>query len=373
MKRALVRVYIWTSVLAILAILGYFFYQVYEIREDTRAVTASRFDELSRRTADLWQNRDVQDAGRRLSRIVDDATGITPLFVSVYQFERGVDYLWAADDRFLQRVEGQTTVPSIRSNSLLHSRYSRSFQLADGEQRIMTAVYPAIVRDGLFPVLKRTLFASLVLVALVLLVAIVSLTARPRKRPAVVVTSHSESTDASGHERTPIHGPESRKDETTGLNPESVLIRRIDLELERAGYHEQDLSVALFEFSRGKKGDEQYHRNARSVLSFFTFEDLCFEYGHRGIVVVFPNTGLSETLKQIERFQQYYWGERQAWDVSDADFLCGVSSRNGRLVEGNRVIGECRTALSRAGSAPGRIVGFQPDPDLYREYLSNRR
>lgn len=373
MKRALVRVYIWTSILAILGIFGYFFYQVYDVREATRADTVAEFDRLSRRTAELWQNQDVQEAGRRLSEIVDGTEKTHPLFVSVYQFDQGVDYLWAANDRFLQEVDGQSAVPLVRSNTLLHSRYSRSFQLADGEQRIVTAIYPAIIRDDLFPILKRTLFAFLVFVAIVLVVAIVSLLARPGRRPTSVVSPYPDAEESAESRAAPIHGPESRKDESTGLNPESVLIRRIDLELERAGYHEQDLSVALFDFSRGKKGDEQYHRNARSVLSFFTFEDLCFEYGKTGIVVVFPNTGLSETLKQIERFQQYYWGERQSWETSDADFRCGVSSRNGRLVEGSRVIGECRTALSRAGSVPGRIVGFQPDPDRYREYLSNRR
>lgn len=373
MKRALVRAYIWTSVFAILGIFGYFFYQLYEVREDTRTVTAGEFDRLSRGAADLWQNRDVQDAGRGLSRIVDDSEDITPLFVSVYQFDRGVDYLWATHDRFLRQVDGHGGVPTIRSNMLLHARYARTFQLADGDQRIITAIYPSILRNDLFSVLKRTLFAFLVFVSFILLIAIVSLLARPRRHPAPLVTARPAPDVTAGTDHAPIHGPESRRDETTGLNPETVLIRRIDLELERAGYHEQDLSVALFEFSRGKKGDEQYHRNARSVLSFFTFEDLCFEYGKHGIVVVFPNTGLSETLKQIERFQQYYWAERQSWELSDVDFLCGVSSRNGRLVEGNRVIGECRTALARAGSTPGRIVGFQPDPDRYREYLTRRR
>lgn len=371
MKRALVRAYIWISVVAILSLVGYFFYQAYTVREKTRALTTTSFDDLSQRTADLWQNENLDNAGRRLSRIIADTTGISPLLISVYQFDHGVDYLWAVDDRFLQQVDARSTTPIIRSNSLIHTRYSRSFQLPGGERRIVTVVYPAIVRDDLFPILKRTLLGFLGFVALVLVVAIISLLAGP-PRPRVTPIPARDSQPSPDSVTAPIHSPENRKDETTGLNPESVLERRINLELERAGYHEQDLSLALFTFSRGKKGDEQYHLNARSVLSFFTFEDLCFEYGSRGIAVVFPNTSLQETLKQIERFQQYFWSERRAWDNADIDFLCGVSSRNGRLVEGDRVLGECRTALDRASATAGRIIGFQPDPDRYRDYLSNR-
>lgn len=373
MKRALVRAYIWISILTILGICGYFFYELYALRADTRTRTAGAFVQLSGRTAELWQTKSVDEAGRELSALIaEHRDGDAPLFLSVYRIEEGVDYLWAIDDRFLPEVGSRSSNPVIRSNDLVHIRYSRSFQLPDGDRRIVTALYPAIEREEFFPILSRTLLAFLVFAASALLVAIVSLIARPKRRPRKTVPPHATEDQHEPPARSAIHGPETQRSETTGLNPESVLERRVTLELERAGYHEQDLSLALFEFTRGKKGDEQYHRNAQAVLSFFTFEDLCFEYGKNGIVVVFPNTGLSETLRQIERFQQYFWNERAGWGISDVEFRCGVSSRNGRLVEGARVLGECRTALGRASSTSGRIVGFRPDPDRYREYLSSR-
>jgi GGDEF domain-containing protein len=158
----------------------------------------------------------------------------------------------------------------------------------------------------------------------------------------------------------------------SGLAPEAALLRRLTVELERAAFQEQDVSVATFRFSFGSRGDEVYARNAWAILQFFSFEDLCFEYGDREVVVIFPGTTLADALGQLERFQRYYWEERYNWNAPDADLAVGVSARNGRLVEGGRVLGECRTALKRAEKSAGRIMGFQPDPQRYRAELLNQ-
>jgi hypothetical protein len=116
-----------------------------------------------------------------------------------------------------------------------------------------------------------------------------------------------------------------------------------------------------------------YH-NAQAILAFFAFSDLCFDGGQEGdvqtIVVLLPNTPLSDGLAQVERFQGFYWEERHRWARQDADFACGLSARNGRLVDAERIIRECRAATRRAEGLPGKILGFQPDPQRYREYLS---
>ncbi len=370
MKRALLRVYVSFSFLIILAITAYFFYGMYSIRQETREQTATAFRDLSNVAASLWNENEVDRAGTLLSQAIAEMESIAPLFFSVYRLEDGIDYLWTVDDRFLVSVDGTRSEPVARSNQILHSRYSRSFQVSDGQRRIVTAVYPAIPGADAYPVLREVLIAFVVLVGFSLVVALASILSR--RAPRTVPLADGPSSEPKPPVATAVHDRRAQRDETTGLNPESVLERRIGLELERAGYHEQDLSVALFEFNSGKRATEQRHLNAQAILSFFTFEDLCFEFGRTGIVVVFPNTSLGETLKQIERFQQYYWNERTSWENREADFLCGVSARNGRLVEGTRVIGECKIALKRASSTSGRIVGFKPDPDKYREYLSSK-
>ena len=101
-----------------------------------------------------------------------------------------------------------------------------------------------------------------------------------------------------------------------------------------------------------------YAQNARAILQFFSFEDLCFEYADREVVVIFPGTTLSDALGQLERFQRFYWEERHNWNAPDADLAIGVSARNGRLVEGGRVLGECRTALNALRKVPGESWAF---------------
>ena len=71
----------------------------------------------------------------------------------------------------------------------------------------------------------------------------------------------------------------------------------------------------------------------------------------------------------MERFQHALWSNREAWGVPKADIWSGLSSRNGRLVDGKRIMGECIAALGRARKTGSRIVGFEPDPDRYRNYL----
>jgi hypothetical protein len=322
----------------------------------------------------LWAQEQLPSAGDELS---DDLAGrgrqMNPLVVSVYSFDEGIDYLWAEDGRFLAAVPEEVhAAPRISTNDLAHRRFTRSFELPSGERRIVTAVYPILDDENTFPVLRDTLLALLIAFAAGLIVAIAHVAASSRRRPA----------PADEERETPVE-PEAdaeirtapELDTDLGLVPQKILLRRLDQELERAGFHEQDLSAALFAFFP-VLDQELAYKNAQAILAFFAFHDLCFDAGQQRttqqIMVAFPNTTLSEALGQVERFQRSYWDERHRWDRGNIDFRCGLSARSGRLVEGRRLYVECEAALRRAADVPGRIMGFQPDPQRYREYVSSR-
>ena len=146
-------------------------------------------------------------------------------------------------------------------------------------------------------------------------------------------------------------------------------IAELDAELERAAFHEQDLTCAIVDLS-AKGAPADYYRTARSSLTEFLGQaGRCFvESGHRELVV-FPNMRLSDAIAQLERFQRVLRSARTRSGVRNVDLWSGMSSRNGRLVEGTRMIGECMTALRRAKKTGSRIIGFEPDPNRYREYL----
>ncbi len=410
MSRLLARIYLITTILVLVGITAFFFWRLHSVRTEQETAAAESFRGLSGDIATLWSDNELPAAGDVLSttlersyevvieqpeesaseREADAAPGhMPPIVVGVYSFDRGIDYLWARDGRFLAdgMVVEHGVAPVISSNEFIHRRFTRSFELPDGERRIVTAVYSVLDAHVAYAALRDTLVALLAAIAGGLAVTIIHLAATRRTTSSTVPVSASPAVHTVSEPSSPsaatidpaddavsVPPPEDTAEGTAGLVSKSNLARRLTLELERAGFYEQDLSVALFEFFDDNNGvdDAAFAQNAATVLSFFAFEDLCFDAGDRRIAAIFPNTTLQENLAQIERFQHFYWEERRKWDRNEADFVCGVSARNGRLVDGERIMGECGAALRRAKGTPGRIMGFQPDPQRYREFLSGQ-
>lgn len=375
MNRFLARTYLVSGVVALFAVAVLFFWRLDAVRAGNEEDATRRFQDLSVQIGSLWQEYPLEEAGSRLSELLgppgtSSPASSAPLVVGVYSFDSGVDYLWAQDGRFLNGLpDPRNSVPDIISNDLVHRRFTRSFEIPGGGRRIITAVYPVLTSESTYPVLRDTLVALLGVIALGLIVALIHtiLRSRPKANPPVPAV------ELSGEESGGSDRGSDRKDLELGLVAQTELEHRLTLELERAGYHEQDLSVAFLAF-REISDESIAYRNAQAVLSFFTFDDLCFDGGRKKgtqeIVVILPNASLQESLRQIERFQRYYWEERQNWPTPGVDFTCGISSRNGRLVEATRIMGECRAALRRADATSGKIMGFQPDPQRYRDLVS---
>lgn len=373
MSRLLARAYLLLTILALVLIAAFFFWRLASVITSEEQRTAARFQTLSQEVTHLWRNDSLDSASQETSRfLTTGAFPREPLVVSVYSFDKGVDYLWARNGQLLEYMpDGHTASPQLRTNQIIHRRFTRSFELPDGSRRIITAVYPVLDRQNAYPVLRDTLVAFLALITGVLLIALLhtfhraALTSQNlrRRSAATASTPSSPSTDESAMEEPP----------SLGLMPREGLEHRLTLELERAGFHEQDISVASIMF-RNVSDDALAYHNAQAVLAFFAFADLCFDGGQdrdtQSVVVLLPNTSLPEALAQVERFQGFYWNERHNWARQDADFTCGLSARNGRLVDAERILGECRAAVRRADGLPGKILGFQPDPQRYREYLS---
>lgn len=378
MKRLLIRVYAVGSILFFLGITAFFFAALSESRTENVVRAGVAFQGLTDTAVETWRSTPLPDAGEALTEALARSGAMQPLVVSIYSFDVGVDYLWAVDHRFLNTPIDRTVSepPVIRSNEIVHRRFSRTFELPSGERRIITAVYPVLDEGSVYPILRVLLLLVLGFLVVVLVIAIVSaIGGGALSRPAAAKDTTTERIVGDGgptREVPPastVSEPDIAVVASSGLVPETALMRRLSLELERAAFHEQDLSIAIFRFSDGSRGDEQHQRNARATVAFFSFEDLCFELGEKEAVVVFPATPLQDALGQIERFQRFYWEERLNWGTPTADFIVGASARNGRLVDGERVLMEARTALKKAEQSKNRIIGFQPDPQRYRSYL----
>ncbi len=370
MDRWLVRAYTILSIIAILAATTVLAVGVVELRQAGVERATEHFRDFSRAVATIWQ-----EGEGTLSP--DPAGDIFPVIIVIAGLNDDTDYLWAASDRFLEAVmvPGSPQRPAVTLPAQWYSRFSRSFAMPDGTRRIVTAVYPVMTRPDLFGLLRNAFITALIIAAVVLAAAILLVLRRQNQ-------SQFQRTGDSGTAPPPdaaVAATADRIVETEGepavsgpgvIASEERLEERLNRELERAGFSEQDLAVVQFEFARGERGDRQHQLNSTSLKDFFPVDDLCFEYNSRGAVVMIPNATVDEALGMVERYQRYYWSKRDDWHEPLADFHAGVTARNARLVDAERIMRECNGALKQARQNPGRIVGFKSDPRRYREFLS---
>ncbi len=169
---------------------------------------------------------------------------------------------------------------------------------------------------------------------------------------------HSEPADSEkdSHESQPsLYNPDS------GLGWEHFLEERLSLELERAASFDQDLVLVILRYSG--TGDNQFDTFTNKVKEKYSYSDLVFEAGEKEMAIIDPNKDLDASIKDIQAFLK---GLEDSLDGSNIS--AGLSSRNGRLISGNRLIREATTSLNKT-DFENPIVGFRSDPERFREFL----
>jgi len=139
--------------------------------------------------------------------------------------------------------------------------------------------------------------------------------------------------------------------------PESEILNRRELELERAASFNQDLSLLIFS---GTPDAEENIRNS------YTYEDLVFPLENGNVAVIEINKDLDTALSLTEGFVK-----ERIETYSSRDLRVGIASRNGRLISAGRLFNEADNALVKTDEEKN-IVAFRSDPEKYREYLKSR-
>ncbi len=139
--------------------------------------------------------------------------------------------------------------------------------------------------------------------------------------------------------------------------PESVILNRLELELERAASFNQDLSLLIFS---GALDTEDNIRNS------YTYEDLVFPLENGNVAVIEINKDLDTSLTLTEGFVK-----ERIESYGSRDLRVGIASRNGRLISAGRLLDEAVNALKKTDEEKN-IVAFRSDPEKYREYLKSR-
>jgi len=332
-----------------------------------------------------------------------------------------IDYAWSRREaRLPTGISDLSLERDIVHNEPWERQFDARIESENRGQFLVSAVYETLEQNVVFSTLRDALLAILAFALLVLVVLIGSLrTDNPHARPEQFEPSQSvdrssppgtresmENTtrtdlqspsetepqaneggqypseggsqpasdeprstpDASGSEadgRTefapPLVSPNS------GLSFENHLPRRLSLELERAAENNLDLSLLILRVTDAEGIPVTLRLLGTLILEQFPFEDLTFEYSPAGACIILTGIDLDTALRKAERLRTAL----RRHELGNYRVRAGASSRNGRLVESDRLIREAHEAFGRS-DAQSFAVGFRPDPDRYRSYIASR-
>jgi hypothetical protein len=181
-------------------------------------------------------------------------------------------------------------------------------------------------------------------------------------------------TDSAAPSQPPASGPDSPNglySPRSDIGWEAYTHDRLASELHRCAASEQDLTVLILKCADGVNCDGKlYKKLAGEAVDFFNLRDLSFENGDRGITVIIPHSDLDNGIIKAEEFHSRILKNCFEAFHAKSDFLIGLSSRSGRLIEADRLLREASKALEKAQFDEGSpVVAFKSDPEKYREYI----
>ncbi len=314
--------------------------------------------------------------------IVEDTRRLSLLLVM--EKDGSIDYGWSRSRaRLPENISEIELEPVLYYREPWERQLDASIARSDSGEIAIAAIYETLDPQFVFQTLRDGLLAIITFALLVLIVLIASL--RPEGYAAGAETAEpegrtdpegrTEPADSSSGEDKSDRPPESQTTESgpplvapdSGLSFSSHLPRRLSLELERAAENDLDLSLFMVQVRDSDGSPVTSAVLGSIVLEQFPFEDLAFEYSDARVCVILPGTDLDTAMRKAQRFVTLL----KRHELGSYTARIGASSRNGRLVESDRILTEAREALSRTDQE-SPIVGFRPDPDRYRSYIATR-
>ncbi|MDX9801900.1 MAG: hypothetical protein RBT69_11265 [Spirochaetia bacterium] len=177
----------------------------------------------------------------------------------------------------------------------------------------------------------------------------------------------AENIDEKNIEKTVEDKEDLHISEKTGLAWFEYFYSKLSFELDKAASFDTDLTLFILSYnSSDREKSNILNENLPELLRSFYMPEMAFEFNSSSFAVINPGTTLEECLPKINAFVV------RLKHVSDIeDIFAGVSSRNGRLISGKRLVKEAEGALAKAVSESGTpVIAFRSDPEKYRKMLS---
>ena len=307
-------------------------------------------------------------------------------FVGTSHTLLGVIVSSSSADFAVERFPGSSIVwagnsPRFRSGIGLTSQPLFFPLTVEGQaQASIEVMYNAINNAFLVRVLRDTLLAVLVALAIAFIALIVELTHKSKYQYQTnTPDAASGARQKTSAKAVPIEEEEDDDDPhglfTTRGNVgwESYTHDRLSSELHRCASFEQDLVYMVMEFKGDEKiEDSVYLLFADEAVIYFTMRDLIFEMGEKGLSVIIPSVDLEQAILKCEEFRARVAKRLPDFEGRNELFI-GLSSRSGRLIEAGRLMMEASTALEKTQEEPvSHVVAFKSDPEKYRKFIKKR-
>jgi len=243
------------------------------------------------------------------------------------------------------------TAPAGRMDQMIDSFKDTAFSTFTtyrGKIYQIKAVFTVLQVNQFASLLKYAIAASLVFIIIAFIFLISS--RNPEYIPAVT------------------HYTKVGKAEKDMSGSKTECISKISNELKRSASFDQDMSLVLVKVP-SKTSKTVIDSFEKLLHEAFTYSDLIYRYTPELYAVIIPNADIDKGIALVRDFDQNISTKIDI--LTRYTILYGISSRNGRLVDGNVLFSEASAALKRAGKEEGAtIIGFRPDPAKYREFLT---
>ncbi len=290
--------------------------------------------------------------------------------VVIYSETAGIEYLYAVNTSYI--LSDLRSVASWKGKPEYSLRYPFEILLS-GPLLIPTekgisidCIFEVYGKQDIFPLLQ--LIFILLVVFLLLTGIIIGITSTSKKHN-LQIKSNSSISGTSQPFKDDRLSASSLFSPRSGLGWESFLKEKLTYELNRAASSEQELILSLLR-CRNLPAGEDYKSIANLILANFALKDLVFEYGRKGYCIILPDIDIDQGIRKLKALTKRI--ENLDNNISPIVSI-GLSSRNGRLLTGERLIKEAESSLSRAESdKTSTIITFKADLDKYRGVISSR-
>ena len=183
-----------------------------------------------------------------------------------------------------------------------------------------------------------------------------------KKEPAKSLHDENDTNETSD--------PSGLFSDKTGFGWESYLEPRLDAELIRAASNEMDLSLFVIDIQGIDKDSPVFTAVCETLLNFFQYKDMIFEYGKSGFAGILVNTDIESAMAESEIL---YANLKNIFTEYECEPVCGIglTTRSLRLITGARLLNEAKKASEKAMDEKTLpIVAFRVNHEKSKQFLA---